>query len=803
MNQDRRPTPRGPGLEIRTRLPLILVVGLGLLGMTAPILAGPPAEVPDRYQAAVAAIDVYIARELSEKRLPALSIALVDDQEIVWSKGYGIADPETGKPATPDTVYRVGSVSKLFTDLAVMQLVEKGTMDLDEPIRKYLPDFAPKDPFGDPITLRELMAHRSGLTREPPVGHYFDPTGPTLEVTIASLDSTELIYRPKTRQKYSNAAIAAVGLALQKSEGKPFDQIVAERVLGPIGMSRSAFVPTPTIREGLAKGTMWTYHDREFPAPTFELGIAPAGCMYSTVTDLARFLEVLFAGGNGPGGRVLKPETLHSMFKVQFAKPGQETGFGLGFSVSRFRDLRRIGHGGAIYGFATEVAALPDQKLGVVVIVAKDCANAEAERIADAALDQMLAVRQGKPLTKIDTTNPLPPGLARKWEGTYQSGSDRFELTEAAGRLYMTPESGGSRVELRSIDGDFLGDDILGSGPRLILEGEKLKVGGEIYDRIRTSVPAPPDRSLVGLIGEYGWDHDILYIYERQGRLYALIEWFFLYPLTEVSPDVYRFPDDGLYDGEKLEFRRDANGRATEVEAGSVVFRRRSLDGEDGRTFRIIPRRPVEEIRRESVDARPPTESGNFRESDLVDLSEVVPGLKLDIRYATTNNFLGVPLYNTARALMQRPAAEALARVQARLAPLGYGLLVHDAYRPWRVTKLFWEATPPAQRVFVADPSKGSRHNRGCAVDLTLCDLATGRPIEMVSGYDEFSDRAYPQYPGGTSRQRWHRDLLRRLMEEEGYSVYEAEWWHFDYSGWQSYPILDTRFEDLAIPGRP
>src|SRR5262249_13669378 len=153
--------------------------------------------------------------------------------------------------------------------------------------------------------------------------------------------------------------------------------------------------------------------------------------------------------------------------------------------------------------------------------------------------------------------------------------------------------------------------------------------------------------------------------------------------------------------------------------------------------------------------------------------------LKLDIRYASENNFLGTPFYTSARAFMQKPAAEALVRVNRKLATQGFGLLIHDAYRPWYVTKMFWEATPENFRQFVADPSKGSRHNRGCAVDLTLYDLKSGKPIQMPGGYDEFSDRSYPDYCGGTSLQRWHRDVLRNVMESEGFAVYEAEWWHF------------------------
>jgi D-alanyl-D-alanine dipeptidase len=307
--------------------------------------------------------------------------------------------------------------------------------------------------------------------------------------------------------------------------------------------------------------------------------------------------------------------------------------------------------------------------------------------------------------------------------------------------------------------------------------------------------PAPPPQ-FSGLIGEYASGQKLLYILEKDGKLHALIDRAVLCPLAEKSSDVYEFPGNGPYPNEKLAFRRDENRKATEASVASVVFKRRAIDGENGQTFRITPTRPVETIRREIVGLKPPLEFDK-KKPDLVDLAAVVPGIKLDVRYATTNNFLSVPLYTSARALMQRPAAESLAKVQAKLKPMGYGLLVHDAYRPWRVTKLFWEATPEAQHTFVADPAKGSRHNRGCAVDLTLCDLATGKPIEMVGGYDEFSDRSYPHYPGGTSRQRWHRDLLRKVMEAEGFTVFEAEWWHFDFNTWRDYPILDVPFEDL------
>ena len=243
----------------------------------------------------------------------------------------------------------------------------------------------------------------------------------------------------------------------------------------------------------------------------------------------------------------------------------------------------------------------------------------------------------------------------------------------------------------------------------------------------------------------------------------------------------------------------DASGRVTSFSYLAEHFIRTDDGSDITRSYHIQPSRPVEVLRREALDATPPKETGNFRNPDLVELAPLDSSIHLDIRYATANDFLGTPVYSQARAFLQRPAAEALLRVLQKLKPLGYSLLIHDAYRPWYVTKIFWDATPPEGKIFVADPAQGSRHNRGCAVDLTLYDLATGKPIEMPGTYDEMSPRSFPAYPGGTSLQRWHRDLLRRAMESEGFTVYEAEWWHFDYKDWKQYPILNVPFEKLGL----
>jgi len=215
-------------------------------------------------------------------------------------------------------------------------------------------------------------------------------------------------------------------------------------------------------------------------------------------------------------------------------------------------------------------------------------------------------------------------------------------------------------------------------------------------------------------------------------------------------------------------------------------------------SFRITPVRLVEELRAEALQAQPPAEHGTFRKPDLVELIKLDPAIKLDIRYATSNDFLGTPVYTQARAFLQRPAAEALVRAQRELKAHGYGLVIHDGYRPWYVTKIFWDATPVDKKIFVADPAKGSNHNRGCAVDLSLYVLRTGEEVEMPSGYDEMTDRAYADYPGGTADQRARRALLRQAMEKQGFKVNPEEWWHFDFQDWKQYPILNVRFEDLG-----
>jgi D-alanyl-D-alanine dipeptidase len=291
--------------------------------------------------------------------------------------------------------------------------------------------------------------------------------------------------------------------------------------------------------------------------------------------------------------------------------------------------------------------------------------------------------------------------------------------------------------------------------------------------------PPPPPALWRPLIGEYGTLPNLIYILEQDGVL-------------------MRYSEKAGYDSldpKSIHATKDSRGGVTAIRIGGKLWPRHRLPSEDGSTFTIKPARPVAQLRAEALKAKPPAEEGEFRTYDLVELTFLNTDFHLDIRYATTNNFMSTAFYSQARAFLQSTAAEALVGALADVRKQGFGLLIYDAYRPWYITKMFWEAVPPEGKQFVADPAKGSKHNRGCAVDLTLYDLKSGKPVEMTGGYDEMTYRSYPTYPGGTSLERWHREVLKDAMEAHGFKVYETEWWHFDYKDWAMYPILNLEFE--------
>lgn len=307
--------------------------------------------------------------------------------------------------------------------------------------------------------------------------------------------------------------------------------------------------------------------------------------------------------------------------------------------------------------------------------------------------------------------------------------------------------------------------------------------------------PPDPAPAMLRLIGEYGTGDNLLEIYESSGRLYADGDGFHQAQLSARGRDAFWAAPEGKKP-ESLNFAKEG-AQASSVLLDGTMLPRRDIGAEVIKMIRSGEHGDPAALRARALKATPPAEPPPKRKMDLLPLAQVDPTIKFDIRYATANNFMGFPLYQMPGAYLQRPAAEALGRVAKALKAKGYGLLIHDAYRPWFVTKMFWDATPVPDHMFVGDPAHGSRHNRGCAVDLTLYDLKTGRPVPMTGRYDEMSKRSYSYYIGGTSHQRWDRALLRQAMEKEGFEVLNEEWWHFDYKDWADYPIGNVSFGQL------
>ena len=304
---------------------------------------------------------------------------------------------------------------------------------------------------------------------------------------------------------------------------------------------------------------------------------------------------------------------------------------------------------------------------------------------------------------------------------------------------------------------------------------------------IDTAFAQSLDAAEMAAVGQYGERAAPLTVFERDGVLRVDGQGHADARLTPLGRSRYGVEGGGELVLEPVAVRLDG-----------TRLPRHDFGAEVEAAIRAAVRADPDALRARALAAMPPAETAAYVPADLVDLTTLDPSIRLDIRYAGTDNFMGLRLYERPAAYLQRPAAQALARAAKSLRAQGYGLLIHDAYRPWFVTWMFWEATPPEDHMFVADPAKGSRHNRGCAVDLTLYDLKTGKPVEMPGRYDEMSGRSYADFIGGTTKQRALRAVLRQAMTAEGFEVYPEEWWHFDYGDWRSYGIGTETFSQLA-----
>lgn len=560
-------------MRTAARLGLLLVIAIASIDTRAH---------SEDFTPVIQRVEDLVKNELDRGILTGVSVALVDDQTPLFAYGFGLADEAEQRPATSKTVYRAGSISKLFTAVAAMQLAEAGKLDIDKPVTDYLPEFRIVDTFADaaPITLRQLMCHRSGLVRESPVGGYLDPSEPTIDASVASLADCVRVHRPCQVTKYSNIGVTIVGQAVARVAGMPFPAYQRTRVLDPLGMKSSSFLRDDRVRPQLSTSYMLVADEKggfnRVESPVFKLGTLPAGNLYTSVEDLARFLSCLFADGEVDGKSILKPETLAEMFTPQLTD--KETGFGLGFSVGEFRDRKLISHTGAVYGFSSSFAGIPELKIGVIVLANEDIAMGPVRRIANTALGWMADVRQGRELQPEDVYQDVPEEVAKTLAGDYESESYWAELRYDEGRL-LADISGQELIVRQGGEGELVLDGRWKyNSPVEVQRDEKGTVtgftsGGQAYRRVNPRMVKKIPGAWQRFLGSYGPEFIPLVISVKHGHLYAMTENMVDYQLTPLNRTVFKMPP-GMYENEELVFQLSPVGRVhTAVLAGMELRR--------------------------------------------------------------------------------------------------------------------------------------------------------------------------------------------------------------------------------------
>lgn len=458
-----RSTPIPEAVTIRASVKFAsLIIATAMLAGCAAAPPRPATVTRDDYASTTAYVSRLIQYEMDKNSVAGLSIALVDDQRVVWAAGFGYADREKKLPATADTVYRVGSISKLFTDTAAMQLSEQGKLDIDQPLRNYLPGFAIKTRYaGSPeITPRQLMTHHSGLPRDRLKG-FMNPHPAPFTGLVDDLRDEYTAYPPNLIYSYSNVAITLLGHAIQNQSGVPFADYMKQSVLSPLGMSSSSFDYGLAASTQTAKG--YRGRDAAIEPP---LRVVPAGGLNSSVNDLSRFMSMVFANGMSGNHRILKPETVAGMLRPQNTGSPLDFNFrmGLGWMLSTLSPsaIQNAGtvanHSGATMLFHSQIYLLPEHKLGVVVLSNSSTALRVVDHVATEALSLALeaktGIRQPEPIKVRSEDTPLAPETVREYAGDYATQAG-FARIRACGKG-LCAETGGRDFDLvRGSDGLF------------------------------------------------------------------------------------------------------------------------------------------------------------------------------------------------------------------------------------------------------------------------------------------------------------------------------------------------------------
>ncbi|QPC94706.1 serine hydrolase [Mesorhizobium sp. INR15] len=534
-----------------------------------------------------------IRQQVEDKAIPSISYGLVD-RDGLMAAGH-IQRHDRGFAMGDDTCFRIGSITKTFTALSIMQLAEKGLVDLDVDVSEYLPGFRPINPYagrdggphGSQISLRKLMSHTAGMVREPKSGHYLDASRPPLADTVAELATSILKQDPSLGEMhYSNAGIAVAGMVIETLTGKSYAEYVTENVLKPLGMDQTSSGLAPGIAERLAPADMWTL-EGDSPAPVFDLGGPPAGNIYSTIGDMARYAQCLLRGGFAPDGRVIaSPGSLREMW-VPIGKraSGERVAntYGLCFGVGDVDGWTSVGHGGAVYGYSSQMILLPAAGVGVLIFSTLDFSNQIGARLgveglrialAERHMGALPARRQSLPPVAADQLAALPGHYRNETSG------EIVEVKARAEKLYLMGE--GVPLQIRPIAGsDFTIDGrIYGRGaeyPHMNLSFPKpgsLVWKGAHWSRIDALPAETVPTEIAPHLGEYGPDFNITYLSYSHGQLKCLIEYFCTHNCEPLEAGRFRM-HGLLYEEEVLELDAvDDHGRHG-IRVGPMFLERR------------------------------------------------------------------------------------------------------------------------------------------------------------------------------------------------------------------------------------
>jgi serine beta-lactamase-like protein LACTB len=556
----------------------IRCVCLATIAISSAFLASALAEEPMRktdYTKAIAKIEQAVLEELTEHQLHGMAVALVDDQKIVYSAGFG--------NTKRDSIFRAGSISKLFNAVAIMQLVEQGKLDLDVPIQTYGSQFSLIVPFDNvpAITLRQLLCHRSGMIRESPVGGYFDFREPGLANTVTSIRSCVLVNPPNMKTRYSNVGPSIAGQILATVTGMDYARYQQEHLLKPLGMASSSFLLADTPRQRLAKSYMRVADGHggftQQEAPVFDLGTIPAGNLFTTAEDLARFVSMLAAGGNFHGRQIVSPATLDQMTRPQLIK--EESGFGLGFMVAKFHSHKSVSHTGSVYGHSTALLLLPEPKLGAIFLCNDDCVNGNVTRLTNLAMARLLEAKLGEPFTPPPAPIRMSPEELAPFAGDYESANTWAKLEVKDGQLMG--KLAGHSVRFLPIEPlKFLVDGRASDRFPATFERDAsgkvtsfVTFAGQKFVRIASAANTDPCPLWKSYLGSYGPSFIPLVVSVRYGHLYAMTENLCDYRLTPVNRNVFAFPA-GLYADEYLVFLTSVDGKVCGVNLANMTLPR-------------------------------------------------------------------------------------------------------------------------------------------------------------------------------------------------------------------------------------